>query len=318
MVEIFDKAVEDAVTLFILNDAVAGQIARLNGVLQASLEGRDYPPAVQQVIAEAALLSSLVAVSFPPDHRFMYKVKSEGPIRLVQVDWVFPKDPDKPPRMRCAAAYEPMKVGYEVPNWNDYPGEITHELTTPQGPGGADIEITRPTLTENFQEYYRRIEQTVARIKLSIGQPIESGPRCWRGSAMMAHFRDIEHDEFKGRRMMENAAASADWRRTLALLSTAESDELSGPGYSVDEAVQRIFYGFKPRIAQVFPVSYGCDCTAEMLKANLLEKTLRDISVLPNINGYFSAQCGFCNKSYDINVAELIAEKRRRIGRRAD
>ena len=71
---LIDKiAWDDTVLPFQLDRAdVRGRIARLDGVLSGVLKQHDYPPAVEALVAEMALLTALIGQSIkqhPHQHR---------------------------------------------------------------------------------------------------------------------------------------------------------------------------------------------------------------------------------------------------------
>ena len=85
---LIDKiAWDDTVLPFQLDRAdVRGRIARLDGVLSGVLKQHDYPPAVEALVAEMALLTALIGQSIKLRWKLSLQVQSRGAVRMIATD----------------------------------------------------------------------------------------------------------------------------------------------------------------------------------------------------------------------------------------
>ena len=73
---------DDTVLPFQLDRSdVRGRIARLDGVLDRVLAQHDYPPVVEALVAEAALLTALIGQTIKLRWKLSLQIRGNGPVR---------------------------------------------------------------------------------------------------------------------------------------------------------------------------------------------------------------------------------------------
>ena len=83
---------DDTVLPFQLDNAdMRGRIARLDGVLGGILKQHDYPPQVEALVAEMALLTALIGQTIKLRWKLSLQVQSNGPVRKIATDYYAPQ-----------------------------------------------------------------------------------------------------------------------------------------------------------------------------------------------------------------------------------
>ena len=78
---------DDTVLPFQLDRSdIRGRVARLDQTLDQVLEQHDYPPEVEAMVAEAALLTALIGQTIKLRWKLSLQVRGDGPIRLIATE----------------------------------------------------------------------------------------------------------------------------------------------------------------------------------------------------------------------------------------
>ena len=98
---------DDTVLPFQLDRSdIRGRVARLDGVLEKVLEQHDYPPVIEALVAEMALLTALIGEAVKLRWRFSLQIRGKGPVRLIATDYFAPEAPGQPATMRAFASFD--------------------------------------------------------------------------------------------------------------------------------------------------------------------------------------------------------------------
>jgi hypothetical protein len=93
---------DDTVLPFQLDRSdIRGRVARLDTTLEQILEQHDYPPEVEALVAEMALLTAMIGQTIKLRWKLSLQVRGDGPIRLIATDFF------APPRMARPRASAP-------------------------------------------------------------------------------------------------------------------------------------------------------------------------------------------------------------------
>ena len=80
---------DDTVLPFQLDNVdMRGRVARLDGVLEGILKQHDYPPQVEALVAEMALLTALIGQTIKLRWKLSLQVQSKGAVRMIATDYV--------------------------------------------------------------------------------------------------------------------------------------------------------------------------------------------------------------------------------------
>ena len=98
---------DDTVLPFQLdNSDIRGRVARLDGVLHGILKQHAYPPVVEALVAEMALLTALIGQSIKLRWKLSLQVQTNGPVRMIATDYYGPSEEGEPARIRAYASFD--------------------------------------------------------------------------------------------------------------------------------------------------------------------------------------------------------------------
>ena len=103
--DVSDHGSDDSVLPFSVEPLdVRGRIVRLGPAIDHILAQHAYPPAVAQLVGEAAALTVLLGSALKQDGRFQLQTRSDGIVDLLVVDF------DAPDRLRAFARFSAERL----------------------------------------------------------------------------------------------------------------------------------------------------------------------------------------------------------------
>ena len=98
---------DDTVLPFQLDRSdIRGRVVRLDGVLENVLSQHNYPPQIEALVAEAALLTALIGQSVKLRWKLSLQIRGKGPARLIATDYYGPQEDGEPARIRAYASFD--------------------------------------------------------------------------------------------------------------------------------------------------------------------------------------------------------------------
>ena len=98
---------DDSVLPFQLDNCdIRGRVARLDGVLDGILSQHDYPPQVEALVAEMALLTALIGQTIKLRWKLSLQVQSKGAVRMIATDYYGPQEDGRSAQIRAYASYD--------------------------------------------------------------------------------------------------------------------------------------------------------------------------------------------------------------------
>ncbi|SMO39269.1 molecular chaperone Hsp33 [Thalassovita litoralis] len=311
---------DDTVLPFQLdNSDIRGRVARLDGVLDGVLRQHDYPPIVEALVAEMALLTALIGQTIKLRWKLSLQVQSDGPVRMIATDYYGPTEDGQPARIRAYASYDVDRLTNGAPF--DQVGKGYFAIMIDQGKGMAPYQGLTPlvggSLAACAEAYFAQSEQLPTRFALSFGKSREPGVgEYWRaGGVMLQHMPKAspfaKGNEATGEsgllhaRDLVDGDDSENWNRVNILLNSVEELELIGPMVSPTDLLVRLFHEEAPRVFDAQPVRFGCTCSADRVRQTMSIYSQKDISKMTNDVGRVTADCQFCGAHYDLDPATL-------------
>lgn len=310
---------DDSVLPFQLDRAdIRGRVARLDGVLQEVLSQHSYPPAIEALVAEVALLTALIGQTMKLRWKLSLQVRGKGAARLIATDYYGPTEEGLPARIRAYASYDAEKI---EPNSAPFPqiGEGYFAILIDQGEGTIPYQgitpLTGGSIAACAEAYFAQSEQIPTRFALSYGRSQQPGqPEGWRaGGIMLQHMPKAspfaKDATGEGGLLTANDLLHGEdedhWNRANMLLDTVEEIELIGPGVSPDRLLYRLFHEEAPRTFDVQPVHFGCSCSADKVRNSLSIYSAKDIVHMTTPEGTVTADCQFCGAHYVLDPATV-------------
>ena len=311
---------DDTVLPFQLDSSgIRGRVARLDGVLDQVLAQHNYPPAIEALVCEAAILTALIGQTIKLRWKLSLQVRGNGPARLVATDFYAPASPDEPGRIRAYASFDDERLNHDARPFTQI-GQGYFAVLIDQGEGNLPYQGITPiaggSLAACAQTYFAQSEQLPTRFALHFGMSGSAGQgRRWRGGGIM--LQKMPAAPIRPEEPTEDAAdlpraadfldrdEREDWRRTNILLDTVEPTELTGPGVQSTDLLIRLFHEEVPRIFDPLPLRFGCTCSEERVRNSLSIYSARDIGHMTTPEGVVTADCQFCGAHYELDPATV-------------
>ncbi len=311
---------DDSVLPFQLDQSdIRGRVARLDGVLDGVLKQHNYPPQVEALVAEMALLAALIGQTVKLRWKLQLQVQSKGPVRMIATDYYGPTEEGEPARIRAYASYDAERLTSGKPF--DQIGIGYFAIMIDQGKGMAPYQGITPlaggSLAACAEAYFAQSEQLPTRFALSFGKSTERGGKeYWRaGGVMLQHLpkaspfaKGVEPTGADGllhANDLLDGEEGENWTRANVLLDTVEDIELVGPRVAPTDLLVRLFHEETPRVFDPQPVRFGCSCSEDRVRQSLSIYSAKDIATMTTDDGRVTADCQFCGAHYDLDPATL-------------
>ena len=317
---------DDTVLPFQLDHAdIRGRVARLDGVLDQVLAQHSYPPAIEALVAEMALLTALIGQTVKLRWKLSLQVRGDGPARLIATDYYGPAEEGEPALIRAYASYDADRLSGDGPAF-DQIGKGYFAILIDQGEGMTPYQGITPiaggSLAACAETYFAQSEQLPTRFSLSFGRSILPGQaESWRaGGVMLQHMPKaspfVAQEGGSGDTGLLNAADIVDgdeeenWNRANILLDSVEDLELIGPKVQPTELLVRLFHEENPRVYDAQPVQFGCTCSEDRVRQSLSIYSAKDIAYMTTDDGIVTADCQFCGAHYELEPSTVGFEAR--------
>lgn len=314
---------DDTVLPFQLDRAdIRGRVARLDGVLDQVLKQHNYPPVIEALVAETALLTALIGQSVKLRWKLSLQVRGKGPARLIATDYYGPSEEGEPARIRAYASYDAERLDMAGKPF-DQIGEGYFAVMIDQGEGMVPYQGFTPiaggSLAACAETYFAQSEQLPTRFSLTYGKSqVPGGVSHWRaGGVMLQHMpslgghRDVAAEGGSGEGGLLTHAdilagdEAENWNRANMLLDTVEQLELIGPSVAPTDLLVRLFHEEGPRVFDVQPVRFGCSCSEDKVRQAMSIYSAKDIQKMTTPEGVVTADCQFCSAHYELDPLTL-------------
>lgn len=323
---------DDTVLPFQLDRSdIRGRVARLDGVLDRVLAQHAYPPQVEALVAEAALITALIGQTIKLRWRLSLQIRGTGAVRMIATDYYGPTEDGQAARIRAYANFDEDALVDGADPFSLI-GEGYFTILIDQGAGMVPYQgitpLTGRSLSACAETYFAQSEQLPTRFALSYGRSQSPGTAArWRaGGVMLQHMPksslEVAAEGGSGEGgLLSHADILAgeegeNWTRANLLLDTVEELELIGPSVHPTDLLVRLFHEEGPRVFEAQPVRFGCSCSAEKVRQSLSIYSAKDIAYMTTPEGILTADCQFCGAHYEFDPKTLGFEAEEAPGER--
>ena len=308
---------------------IRGRVVRLDGALDEILNQHQYPPQIEALVAETALLTALIGQSIKLRWKLSLQVRGKGPARLIATDYYGPSEDGEPARIRAYASYDADRLDPAASAYSQV-GEGYFAVMLDQGAGMMPYQGFTPiagnSLSDCAQTYFAQSEQLPTRFALTFGKSQMPGhPSHWRGGGVMLQHmpqvgQSVASPEGSGEGGLLThtdilaGEPAENWTRVNALLDTVEELELIGPTVAPTELLVRLFHEEGPRVFDATSVHFGCSCSAEKVHQTMSIYSQKDIVHMTTPEGIVTADCQFCGAHYEFDPKTLGFEAKKAEG----
>lgn len=300
---------------------VRGRVVRLGPAVDKILSQHDYPQPVAKLLGEATVLTCLLGASLKFSGRFILQTQTDGPVRMLIVDFVTPD------RVRACARFDQGRVEAAIAEGKTDAGALLGTghlaMTIDQGPEmnryQGLVALQGGTLEDAAHEYFLRSEQIPTRVRLAVAEELhrgENGARHrWRAGGIVLQFlpkspdrmRQADLDPGDAPEGTEKHSVAEDdaWVEGRALVETVEAIELIDPAVSSEALLYRLFHERGVRVFNNLAVRAECSCSRDNVAAMLRSFSQDDRDHMVQ-DGVIQVTCEFCNSSYDFKPEEVV------------
>jgi molecular chaperone Hsp33 len=312
------EAADDVILPFeVASLDLRGRVVRLGPSLDAILDAHAYPPAISKLLGEAIVLTVLLGSSLKFEGRFILQTKTDGPVRLLVVDY------RSPGLIRACAQFDAAAVaGSASKSTADLLGRGHLAMTIDQGPEMSRyqglVALNGGTLEDAAHEYFLRSEQIPTRVRLAVAEELSAsanGPRHrWRAGGMLLQFLpkkaermrgpDLDPGDAPAGTVPHDVAEDEAWVEGRSLIATVEDVELIDPSLSSERLLYRLFHEHGVRVFKASDVAARCSCSRDSVTNMLKSFTQADRDEMVQ-DGVIAVTCEFCNSRYVFEPAEV-------------
>jgi molecular chaperone Hsp33 len=300
-----------------------GRVVRLGPAVDRILESHAYPLPIAKLLGEAVVLTVMLGSALKIDGRFILQTQSDGPVRMLVVDFTAPG------KVRACARFDKDRIETAIASGKTDAGALLGHghlaMTIDQGADTSRyqglVALEGGSLEDAAHEYFLRSEQIPTRVRLAVAEELraaEGGPsHRWRAGGIMLQFlpkaperarvSDLDPgDAPEGVEVPEVEEDDA-WIEGQALISTVEDLELIDPALSSERLVYRLFHEAGVRVFKPADVQAECSCSRETVEAMLKSFSQDDRDHMVE-DGRISVTCEFCSENYVFAPADVGAK----------
>ena len=315
---------DDIVTPFeVAKLDLRGRVVRLGPVVDEILDKHAYPPPVAKLVGEAVVLTVMLGSALKIDGRFILQTQTDGPVRMLVVDFTTPG------KVRACARFDKARVAEAIAAGEASPGALLGKghLAMPidQGPEMSRyqglVALDGGSLEDAAHEYFRRSEQIPTQVRLAVAEELRQAQggasHRWRAGGIMLQFlpkaperarvADLHPGDAPEGMALHSVPEDEAWVEGRALVSTVEDLELIDPALSSERLVYRLFHEPGVRVFQPGDVRAECSCSRDSVEAMLKSFSQDDRDHMVE-DGKISVTCEFCSANYLFEPDEVGAK----------
>jgi molecular chaperone Hsp33 len=294
---------DDTILPFQLDSTdLRGRVVRLDTALERVLANHAYPPLIEDLVAEAALLTAMIGQTIKLRWKLSLQIRGNGAVKLIATDYYAPESDGAAARIRAYASFNADALDPAAPGFAQM-GEGYFAILIDQGPDMLPYQGITPlqggSLSAAAAAYFDQSEQLPTRFAVGFGRAALPGQgKRWRAGGVMLQQLPLSAGQ-------NRATLDEDWSRANLLLDTVEPDELMGPDVQPPDLLLRLFHEEGPRVFDPQAVHFGCSCSEDKVRNTLSIYSAKDIRTMTTPEGTVTADCQFCGAHYVMDPATL-------------
>ncbi|MEI7806321.1 MAG: Hsp33 family molecular chaperone, partial [Hyphomicrobiales bacterium] len=290
-----------------------GRVVRLGPMVDEILTRHNYPAPVAKLLGEAIVLTVMLGSALKMEGRFILQTQSDGPVRMLVVDFTTPGT------VRACARFDAASVASAIAAGEASGGALLGNghlaMTIDQGGDMSRyqglVALDGGGLEEAAHEYFLRSEQIPTRVRLAVAEELSAGEggarHRWRAGGILLQFLpkaperarqpDLHPGDAPEGTALHVVAEDDAWAQGRALISTVEDVELVDPAISSEQLAFRLFHEPGVRVFNSADVRAQCSCSRDNVEAMLKSFSQDDRDHMVEA-GKISVTCEFCNSNY--------------------
>jgi molecular chaperone Hsp33 len=318
-----ETGLDDAILPFAVKALdLRGRIVRLGAAADRILNAHDYPIPVAKLLGEAIVLTVMLGSALKFEGRFILQTQSDGPVRMLVVDFTAPGT------VRACARFDAARVAAAIAQGEAAPGQLLGRghlaMTIDRGPDMSRYQGLVPLeggdLEQAAHEYFTRSEQIPTRVRLAVAEEFragENGPRRhWRVGGILLQFlpnsperarrADLDPGDAPPGTAPHMLPEDEAWVEGRSLVATVDDIELLDPALSSERLAYRLFHERGVRVFRATPVAAQCSCSRHGVENMLRSFSQRDRDDMVE-HGRITVTCEFCSSIYVFAPSDITS-----------
>jgi molecular chaperone Hsp33 len=272
-------SVPDQLHRYLFADAaVRGELVNVSHTLQAIIADHDYPIAVQNLLAEMLVTTSLMTATLKFEGDITVQLQGDGPLSMAVINGNHRQE------LRGVA-----RVRSEIPDDSTLhqmigQGHLAITITPAKGERYQGIvALEGATFAECIEDYFLRSEQLPTRLFIRSNQ---------QGAAGI--LLQVLPSEEKSTDALEHLAALATTIKTEELINLPANDVL-----------WRLFHQEEVTVYDPQPVQFKCSCSRERCGEVLKTVAPEEIDTILAEDGKIDMHCDYCGSHYLYDAVDV-------------
>ncbi|WP_419844100.1 Hsp33 family molecular chaperone HslO [Actinobacillus pleuropneumoniae] len=258
------------------NRAVRGEWVRLNDTFTETLNTHQYPKAVQNLLGEMLVATSLLTAIMKFEGTITVQIQGDGPLKLAVVNG------NEKQQLRALARTQAEIA--DNASLSEMIGNSVLVISIMPNDGEryqGVIALDKPTIRECLEDYFIRSEQLQTHLVIRTG---EYEGKAVAGGLLLQI-------------MPDGTGTPEDFEHLMTLAETVKDEELFGL-----EAEELLFRLYHEEQVEVYPpqeTEFYCGCSRERSGNAILLLPMEEIDeMLAEKNGVIDMQCECCGTQY--------------------
>ena len=277
-----------------------GRITRLGSVVDAILGSHNYPPVIENLLAEALTLTALLgSLLKEPQGQLTLQAQTEGgAVDLLVCDYLggelrgyVRSDSEKLSELPAAPTLQELfGKGYLA---------ITFDQPVADERYQGIVPLEGKNLGDAAQSYFAQSEQIPSLVRLAAEK---RGDHWTAGGLLLQHLPEGE----EGRERLHTRLDHPDWPHVAILGGSVKADELTDPELPLDDLIWRLFHDEdEVRTLPAIRLSRGCRCDPAYVRSVIARFPADEREAMVGDDGLITVDCAFCSSSFAIKPGEL-------------
>lgn len=274
-----------------------GRAARIGPTLDLILANHNYPPLLEQLLAEALVLTALLgSLLKDPNGQLTIQAQTEnGIVDLLVCDYMGGQ-------LRGYIRHDPDRLAEAGPHptlfslfGRGYLAITFDQPATDERYQGI-VPLEGEGLAEAAQSYFAQSEQIPSIVRLSARKD-EKG---WVAGGLM--FQHLPEGE-EGRDRLHTRLDHPEWPHVAILVGSVKPEELTDRDLPLDDLIWRLLHE-EDEVRTLDPVvlSKGCRCSPDYIASVIARFPPDERAAMVGDDGLIRVDCAFCATSFPIPI----------------
>ncbi len=274
-----------------------GRTARIGPTLDAILANHGYPKVIENLLAEALVLTALLGSMLnDPQGQMTLQAQTEaGIVDLLVCDY-------RGGELRGYVRHDPERLAEAGPNPTLFSlfgrGYLAITFDQPENEQRYQgiVPLEGEGLAEAAQSYFSQSEQIPSIVRLAVRRD-ETG---WVGGGLM--FQHLPEGE-EGRDRLHTRLDHPEWPHVATLVGSVKDAELTDRGLPLDDLIWRLLHEEEEvRTLEPVMLSRGCRCSPDYIASVIARFPDDERVAMADEDGIIRVDCAFCATSFPIET----------------